>query len=260
MANWQDGFLSEPVDHVVDMIRDRYSAWRELLYRVNRLAVATLHALDIHLDSDVERYSSILFARIVSTVQSAVILLERGLVPQSRILLRSALEALFQLGAIACDGTVVDGLIEAHANEQRRAAKYVLRWQNEELRQVAEKELSSEVLQSFINSHASTLSVATLAKKAGFEDWYHTLYMVLSWPTHSAAIDLERHVVRDSDGELLAFCNEPEVDGQENSWACATELLMKSILALAEIFPNLEKNEVESCYADARSLLEKVEG
>ncbi|MBZ0133452.1 MAG: DUF5677 domain-containing protein [Rhodocyclaceae bacterium] len=260
MDDWQDGFLSEPFDQVVGLVRERYAAWRALLYRVNRLAVKTQHTLEIHNESNVERYSGVLFARILATVQAAAILLERGLVSQSQILLRSALEAIFQIGAIARDRSIVDKLIEAHAAEQRRVASNVLRWKDPGLRQVAEEKLASEILQPFLNSDASALSAAILAEKAGLEDWYRSLYMVLSWPTHSSAIDLDRHVVLGPDGEPSEFRNEPEIEDQEPTWACAIELLLKSMLALENIFSNVEKDKVESCYAAARLLLAETAG
>lgn len=260
MTDWQDGFLSVPFDQVISLVRERYAAWRALLYRVNRLAVKTQHALEIHHESNVERYSGVLFARILATVQAAAILLERGLVSQSRILLRSALEALFQIGAIALDQSIVDKLIEAHAAEQRRAANNALLWKDPGLRQVVEEKLASEILQPFLNSEASALTVAALAEKAGLEDWYRSLYMVLSWPTHSAAIDLNNHVVLGQNGEPLEFRNEPDIEDQELTWACATELLLKSMLALADIFPNVEKEEVESCYAAVEPLLAEKAG
>ena len=48
-----------------------------------------------------ERFAAVLFARTISTVQAAVMVLEAGLVSQSRVLLRSALETFISLAGIA---------------------------------------------------------------------------------------------------------------------------------------------------------------
>jgi len=56
-----DGFLAEPLDHIRAEVRQQYSELRNLLCSVNRLAVANQHQIEVHLDSNIERFASVLF-------------------------------------------------------------------------------------------------------------------------------------------------------------------------------------------------------
>ncbi|MDO8772287.1 MAG: DUF5677 domain-containing protein [Burkholderiaceae bacterium] len=259
MSKADDGFLTEPLDHVREGVRQKYADWRSLLLRVNRLAVDNQHSIQIHLDSNVEKYAAALFARTLATTQASILLLEVGLVPQARTLLRAALETHFALAAIAKEPGVVDKLIEGHAAEQKRVAKNFGHLQHTELKQIADAEAASDRLQPFLASSATALSTLDLAKKAGLEHWYRTVYTDLSWSAHGAAVDLERHVVVGEDGDVAEFRNEPEVEGQESSWLCAIEILLKATTTLAEVFPNVDKSPLEQQYAELRTLAEKFQ-
>lgn len=84
--------------------------------------------------------------------------------------------------------------------------------------------------------------------------------MVFSWPVHGAGVDLNRHVVVAEDGNVTEFRNEPEVDGQESSWMCAIEVLLKAIVALATIFPNVDQSPLAQQSAEAHGLAAKIAG
>lgn len=250
----EDGFLCESLSEVRDVVRTKYAEYWSLLRQANRLAVSRQHALVIHVDSTSERYAACLFARTLATIQASVLLLESGLVSQTRMLLRSALETLFPLGAIAEDPGVVDRLVEGHTAEQKRVAKSMQLWQHPELVQIAHAEIAAGNLQTFLDSTATALSTFDLAQKAGLEDWYRTVYMVFSWPVHGAAVDLDRHVVVGPNGEVSEFRNEPEVDEQESTWLCCIEILLKSLAFLGKVFPNIDQTTVARLYEDAHVL------
>lgn len=259
MSNDDDGFLTKPLDHVREAVRRKYTDWRSLLVRVNQLAVDNQHSIEIHLDSNVEKYAAALFARTLASTQASVLLLEVGLVPQARTLLRAAMETHFALAAIAKEPGVVGKLLEGFAAEQKRAAKNVKHWQSPELKQIADEAFASDQLQRFIESTATALSAFDLAQKAGLEDWYRTVYMVFSWSTHGAAVDLDRHVVVGEYGDVAEFRNEPEVEGQESSWLCAIEILLKATTALAAVFSNVDQSHIDQQYAELRTLAEKFQ-
>lgn len=73
MSESEDGFLSEPFDNVINTVRSKYAAYRTLLLRTNRFAVAIQHALVIHHANNLECYAAVLFARTLATVQGTAI-------------------------------------------------------------------------------------------------------------------------------------------------------------------------------------------
>ncbi|GEM_PF-2717663 len=68
--------------------------------------------------------------------------------------------------------------------------------------------------------------------------------MALSWSTHGAAIDLERHVCLGQNGEIEAFKNEPEIEDQHSTWFCTAEIQLKSLIAIDKIFPSGRTEEI----------------
>ena len=205
MQTFEQGFLTDSIDELRYTIRTKYSEWRHLLLEVNRVSVQTQHTIDIHYEDNRERYAAVLFARTLSTTQASVLLLERGLIPQARALMRAALETIFALAAIAEDPAVVERLLETHRNEQQRAAKNIRLWKDPILREISDAEEASGRLQPFLDSNANGISTFEFAQKAGLEDWYRTVYMIFSWSVHGAAIDLERHVVMAPNGDVTQF-------------------------------------------------------
>lgn len=165
MSDAIDGFLAASLDGVRSHVREKYAAWRDLLMRVNRLAVVNQHAIVIHTESNAERYSAVLYARTLTTTQASMLLLEVGLVSQARILLRSSLETLFALCAIAKDQNVVDKLVEGHTAEQKRAARNIELWQHSELKKIADAERASGRLQPILNSSGTALSTFDLHRR-----------------------------------------------------------------------------------------------
>jgi len=241
MHSFERGFLSEPFDEVRHQVRLNHQSWHALLHEVNIIAVELQYQITVHSGEPRELFGAVLFSRILSSSQAAVILLEHGLVAQARCVLRSALEALFSLGAIATKPKLVDRLIEAHKAEQQRAAKNITLWRHPDLKAIAAEQLDSGKLAEFLIDESKSISAFELAEAGGYEDWYRSLYMTLSWSAHGAAIDLERHMVKDDDDFLVEMQNEPDTQHQEVAWLVAIEIQIKAVFELAEIFPSVDK-------------------
>lgn len=259
MAEDIDGFLAESLDDIRAVVREKYADWRSLLGHVNRLAVANQHLIVIHQDNDVESHAAVLFARTLATIQASILVLECGLVAQARILQRSALETFFSLAALAKEPGFVDKLIEGHEAEQKNMMKKMKLWEGHELSQIAEAASVSGQWERISTSTANSLSTFEIAKAAGLEEWYRSVYMVLSWSVHGATVDLKRHVVVNADGETTEFQNEPEIEGQGPTWFCAIKLLLEAVTAFALVFPNVDQGSLHEYHAYADELGFKAE-
>src|SRR5438105_1317001 len=93
----EDGLLSEEVDQYSSRIRERHKAHFGLLRRINRYCQAAKYRIKPHRMDGREIVAVSLMLKLLSDVQAAILLLEKGIVVQGRILLRAALEALFLL-------------------------------------------------------------------------------------------------------------------------------------------------------------------
>lgn len=63
------------------------------------------------------------FIRVHRGFQSALILAERGLIPEARVVLRSAVEGAIAINALAKDEGFVDQMVGAHHRSQRTLAR-----------------------------------------------------------------------------------------------------------------------------------------
>ena len=82
--------------------------------------------------------------------------------------------------------------------------------------------------------------------------------MTLSWSVHGAAIDLERHFVKDSNGVVVEMCSEPELGDQEVPWLVATDIQLKGILMLRKVYPEITGDQAEALSADLTQLAERI--
>ncbi len=239
MHNFEQGFLSEPFEDVRTAVRTKYAPWHALLQQVNGLSVDTQHSLEIDRHALSHVLGAVLYGRTLASTQAAVLLLEHGLVSQARCLLRSSLETLFTLGAIAKKAALASEVLESHEADRRTIADRMKRWKDPELRKRVDANISEEKLDELLASKAKPLNNFFMAQEAGMEDWYLGLYSILSFPAHNAISDLVRHIVRNSDGEIEALKNEPELDEQESTWAYAIEIQIKAASMLSDIFGSI---------------------
>jgi hypothetical protein len=246
MANHEDGFLSPEIEGARAYICERYSSYRNLFLQVNRVAVGFQYSMSIGTKNGREIYAACLYARILATTQASVIVLERGLVPQSLTLLRSAVEALFALGALAKKPDILGRILGIFEDEQQRVARNALLWQQPELREIAQAEASVAELEVSAKKPDQGISAFDLAREAGLEDWYRSVYMFFSWSAHNTPHDLERyHLAVSTDRSIIELRNEPEVEGQERSWSSAIEVQLMSTGFLAEIFTGVDLSGLE---------------
>jgi hypothetical protein len=98
----EHGFLSPDILSYRQQIRNQYAGYFALIHRVNTFCQETQFRLSVHNRDTQEVLATSLMIQLLHDVQGSVLLLERGLASQARILLRAGLEALFLLKNV-CD-------------------------------------------------------------------------------------------------------------------------------------------------------------
>ena len=239
------GFLSESPRAFREHVHAAYRAWVEVLYAINDHANALQHAIEIHRTELAEACAAVLYARTIASAQASVILLEHGLPSQARTVLRSALDTLFPLCALVKSPDLAAQLVSSHDADRRTIADRIRRWSDPSLRSSISGRVSDAELDAMLASKAKSLNKYDLAKQAGMEDWYLTLYTLLSFAAHGAMSDLESHAVVDADGDVAEFKNEPELADQQAVWAWAAEVELAAMRSLASLF-SLASTDIEA--------------
>lgn len=255
---FDDGFLSEAVREVRSEVHRKYATHVELLYSTNRQAVALQHALAIHPGKLEEATGAALYARTLASTQSSALLLEHGLPSQARTVLRAALESLFPLAAIAKQSTVASSWIASHDADRKTIVDRIRRWKDPALRASIDSMVSEAELDAMSKGSGKAISLYEIAKLADMEDWYLTLYMLLSFAAHAKVSDLDSHVVLDANGDVVEFQNEPDISNQEIVWAWATEVQLAAMRSVSVIFL-LDCQAIDSLSQRLRELAERDE-
>jgi hypothetical protein len=229
------GFLSEVVRDVRADVHAKYPDLVALLQEVNAEAVALQHALEFREHEPADLYGAALYARALASTQACVVLLEHGLVSQARTILRSALECLFPLCAIAKDRSLAGGLLDSHNADRRTLADRMKRWQDPALRAAVAAELESPSFAAALQSKSRAINQYELAKLADMEDWYLSLYTLLSFSAHGAVSDLAAHLVEGLNDDLEALQNEPQIHGQTETWLYTVEVQLRAIQAVTRL-------------------------
>ncbi len=161
---------------------------------------------------------TILYARVVSNVHAATVLLRMGRDIEADCLSRSALEAGFRLGALCRKPELMfDYLMEGPAARQRamvdlrkllEAGASLDEGITEQSIAAVMRDVDRErqsLLVEFGKQKAPKREVWAWARDAGQLDLYHLRYLSLSEALHHGVRDLERSLVLGDDGSLVAL-------------------------------------------------------
>lgn len=249
----ESGFLAEAARSFRQVVHRELTGSVSLFYRTNAVAVELQHSVQVGRTSLPQALASILFARTIASVQASALLLEHGMPTQARMTLRAALETLFQLAAIATNPEVAQDLLASHEADRRTIADRIRQWQDPALRAAISGAITESELDAMLESKAKGVNIFALAKSAGLEDWYHSIYTLLSFAAHGKVSDLHVHVVADADGEPAEFKSEPTLDDQDSTWGWAVEAELCAMHHLATFF-GLDTHDVEALRAELQAL------
>lgn len=123
-----DGFLSPTMEEFRNSLRKipAYKLWLEFAEGLNRLGWDMLEEHETPKTDNQRLLISVLFIRAHQSLQAAIILIEKGMLADARVVLRSAVEGAMALNALANDPSFDRQLIEAHLYNQKKTARIVL--------------------------------------------------------------------------------------------------------------------------------------
>lgn len=252
-----DGFIADEAAGVVAVVRARYAAHFTHLASLNRLLTMAQYRIEAHRESAQHLTCIVLFVRALAHCQATILLLERGMRPSGRAMLRCSLEALFNLGACASDHRIALAFIDSHHVDRRRLGRNLAQVEALEARALIEPDL--EETMRAINAEieavgASERGVRTMARAAGLEDVYLVAYALLSGAVHSRAGDLDRHFRETQDSGRLELLAEPEIDNLNEEIELLAAVMAGIAGPLDKVFALGISSECDRHYAAIQAL------
>jgi len=256
------------MDLWIEKHRRTYSIWFTFVTEINRISQRLMLALAPPKNDWHRLSTSLVFGRVVSHFQAVVLLIERGMMPEARSLLRSLLEATFTVVAIAKNVHVAQ---EWYDDELLQRKKRVSSFRQLPLALRALHGIDVQTIDAKIveleaeisKQNAKKLTTEYLAQQAGMLDYYNTLYVLLSSSSHSRIADFEDHIAVDARDNFVGMRWGPDVTGLDDLLYPASELLLTSAQEAATLFDlKLHCDEIRLAwvrYAELHKLLEEQE-
>ncbi len=260
----EEGFVADEIEDVVGVVRHRYERHLAEVLALNKLLTRSQYELTIQPESPRELTCAALFVRAVGHCQAVLILLERGMAPSARAMLRCALEGLFNLAACASDSKVALSFIDADPVDRKRRAKYLGQVQDPAARSRLENDELEAIFQQLqikideVDAHA--LKARDMARRAGLEDMYLTAYAMLSGAVHSSAGDVDGHYRTDKSGRVLELITAPAVDDLGCLYLVLGETMVGLIRAMTKVFALSAAEQCEEHVSNLHKLHPDVAG
>ncbi|MFZ2653586.1 MAG: DUF5677 domain-containing protein [Victivallales bacterium] len=214
-----EGALGKSIEKVIVFQNARYQEYYSILKELNREVLALFPRFKFR-NNDVRKMLAVtMYVRLIATYQSVLLVTERGMLAQGKILLRPCIELLFAIVAMHRHKDLYREIIYQFDLEQERILKNLKIADDPALRAPfetpeAEKRLA-EIKNGIRDRKTRKLTIKEISRLAGLEDYYRTAYMELSWSVHNSVIDLENHFILNSCGlpEVIDFA--PVKDQEE---------------------------------------------
>ena len=249
---------------VKTVIKNKYAVWIAIYAEIESKTREIQHNRPLLIDGLQHLLTAALFARTVSNTSAAMLVAEHGYKVQCKALLRTALESVFALAAIVKDPNMADAFVESGERELKRKVFKSKLW-SQHLRAPLAHRFSSETFKKANDiaksTSAKSISTEEMAKVAGLHDWYLTAYTMFSDAVHGNIHDLDQQFVRsDHDDEIEGIRSGALVDDLQGLYLCASEILLKGLEAMDDVFKIDTQNFREDMLTNLASAVELDSG
>lgn len=242
----ENGFLGKEITSHISDIRSKYSRLFSLCDELNKLCHRTLFKIVAHNQHAQEILVATLYMRIKSSFQGVVILTERGMIPQAKMILRSIFEALFTLCALSKKIELCDIYIQADQKKRLKHLKKLRMLKSglpPEAKESEIQKLEQKLKKDIEEKGIKPPNVEQWSKEAGQHDIYLAAYTVLCDPVHTNVKDLERYLVLDENNEIKEFNWGPDTDDLEMVLSTNIECMLVALKATCNLF-KIDKEKI----------------
>lgn len=228
------GFLAPEISGVIQQVHTVHSELFVFCERLNELAHRSLFSAKVNRNNLRELVLSTLVHKAMTAYQGAIVVAERGMHSEARILLRTLLEVTFKAVAIAKNPDAVREYVGENVFQQRRLIRNFKKLSPElrgssdsyELDQ-AEAALTAQITAEGIVERKTFW----YAEQAAMEDFYRSAYSLLSETVHVSVGQLESLLNVDAKGVLSGLKYGPSDAGIEHNLLTGAEALLFTLMA-----------------------------
>jgi Family of unknown function (DUF5677) len=247
------GFLSAEIHEWIQKHRNENEKWFSLSERCSNLGQQVLLSITVN-NNDLQRILvSLWFNRLLSHFQAIVLLMERGMLYESQILLRTLVEVSFSLIAVAEDPEISREFLKDDKVQQLKALNTFINLPKHlrsphEQQETAIRKLIKDIKFEICSNEYKELKTEYIAQKAKMTDYYNTIYASLCSTVHSRIRDLESHLLINKDNDIQQLNWGPDVSGLDTVLLAANETFIVSTKRVLQLFDlNQFADEFNAC-------------
>lgn len=228
----EQGFLTSAIAEWTKEAKERHKSWFDLASEVNRESMAVYDSVIPDPRNNRQLLGKLLYLRTLQSFQGAILLAERGMIPEARTLVRSCAESAIALGGAASIGDFHMQLQSAHDKHRKTLGKFA--GKNAEMLSEEQKNIINQQNEALENQKVTGMNWEDVAIKSGMEVVYNLVYRLLSGDSaHVTMLALDRHL--EEGGAKIVFG--PTDRDLPETLSMATNVLVHALLKLHEIFP-----------------------
>lgn len=234
-------FLSPMMSEVTAQIRNAHKKIFTLVDKINQLTNREILATEILNNDEQHLVVACLLHRALTTYQGVVVLVERGMPSEAKVLLRTQLEVMFQLVAITKDREVGRAYIlqdEVHRKKFINKFKLLSDPVKASVGNPVLEDLLATIDQRIHDGDIRKCTTEWFAERAELLDFYHSAYSVFSRTVHAHVRDLETALIVDTQGKVTGFAYGPTDAGLEEIVLTAIESFLFSVQGAFSVLPS----------------------
>jgi len=226
--------------------------WHSLSNDLDQLCQAIVFGLKLDANNNQQILVASLYIKILNTFQAVQLLADRELLNESKTLLRSMMEAMFALVAISKDPQVATRFIEDdHTQRLKLSIAYddlppkLKKSLKPRLARIVNSSLSGLTKPRTKTHDITPLTIEMLAKKAGLQEVYYSVFALLSGCNHLRVYELEQYWDEHSKGKSLLGLIHPDEKKSDAVLFTAIKTLFLSLNGVTQTFNiNVPKEHV----------------
>lgn len=242
-------FLSAEMIEVIKDMRESKKNIFELCEKLNCLSNSIIFDIKVDHNDKQQLLISCLFIRAISTYQGVIILAERGMPSETTVVLRTLLEVLFRICAIAKDVNVADIYIQEDEIYRKKSIYKINKLGKKTIEAIGNPDLADllkDIKENIAVNDIKDKTSEWYAQMAGLADFYHSAYSIFSRTVHVYARDLESALVLDSNDEVIGFNYGPDGNGLDLLLLTAVESMIHILDSVRNVFSTKYSDEVDS--------------
>ncbi|MFZ0033626.1 MAG: DUF5677 domain-containing protein [Sedimentisphaerales bacterium] len=188
------GFLSPEIEEWIKKHHTQFEEYFALCLKLNNLGQGLMLDICPHDKNGPEIALGCLLIRAMGDFQAVILLSERGMIPQAKVILRCLIEVMFGIVAISKDKNYAIDFVKASIRQGRleiEACKKNVSCFTDEEKTILE-ERDEQIQKEKTQIGEGKIIVEKTAKKAELEEYYDSVYRGLSSSVHIDPRDLER--------------------------------------------------------------------